>query len=162
MTPLSHLIVTSLPTGFPANSVLFVRCSSVDLISPSKTPAGVCMLSVWIVWKFNPHLAQHAVLGDQSVRFFLEKELSPKEIVISNNKKYLTFPKIDVQNRFKGSFFGAGPASLFSRGSTQSINSRQQGTHLLMTERIMQKDCDHFLFKVERKFAWNSTFFHFN
>ena len=93
------------PSGFPANSMLFFRCSSVNLIFPSKRPAGMCMLSASSE-KSKSHLALHAVRGDQSVKFFLlrPRELSRKEIVISNNKKYLTFPKIDVQNRLKGSF----------------------------------------------------------
>ena len=76
------------PSGFPANSMLFFRCSSVNLISPSKRPAGVCMLSASSE-KSKSHLALHAVRGDQSVKFFLlrPRELSRKEIVISNNKK---------------------------------------------------------------------------
>ena len=136
--------------------MLFVRCSSVDLISPSKTPAGVCMLSVWIVWKFKNTFSAACSSWWSICEVFSSKGIEPKR------NRHFKQQKITNLSQDWCSFFGAGPASLFSRGSTQSINSRQQGTHHLMTERIMQKDCSHFLFKVERKFAWNSTFFHFN
>ena len=78
MTPLGHLIVTNLPPGFPANSMLFVRCFSVDLISPSKTPAGVCMLSVWIVWEFKNTFSAACSSWWSICEVFSSKGIEPK------------------------------------------------------------------------------------
>ena len=142
--------------------MLFVRCFSVDLISPSKTPAGVCMLSVWIVWKFKNTFSAACSSWWLICEVFSSKGIEPKRNRHFKQQKITNLSQNWCPKSFQRLLFGAGPASLFSRGSTQSINSRQQGTHLLLTERIMQKDGGHFLFKVERKFAWNSTFFHFN
>ena len=78
MTPLGHFDCDEPSPGFPANSMLFVRCFSADLISPSKTPAGVCMLSVWIVWEFKNTFSAACSSWWSICEVFSSKGIEPK------------------------------------------------------------------------------------